>query len=440
VQNQNPDTVLVIGLCHRGLDEACLFAGSSFQTPLGSIPVDSDLIQSLLEGGRPLVADTNPFRTEHSVEVNLPFIQTVFPHAQVVSILISRPDPHLCRQVGQRIASALQDHAEKRILLVVSSDMSHYPGYDVANEVDQAMLESLATLDPQQILADFSRLTHRNDPDLHCVMCGSAAMLTAVEAARALGPARGTVLHYANSGDSSYGDHSRVVGYGAFAISLETDISTMTAPQQPKRNEPDDPNNPNLRLSTSDRKELLALARQSIEKCVWNEPFTPHSDNPVLQAQCGMFVTIHNHGDLRGCLGRFDAGGLSLYDLAAVLAAESARNDMRFSPVHPEELPELDIQISVLTPLRQIRDINEIQIGSHGLQIRGRTMMGSLRSGTLLPQVATERNWDVPTFLKFTCQKAGLDSEAWKNPNTEIFIYGAIVFGELDPDLRENNL
>ena len=187
-----------------------------------------------------------------------------------------------------------------------------------------------------------------------------------------------------------------------------------------------------LPLQTDARKELLAIARKSIHARLLGKQFKAVSNNPELHRQRGMFVTLHDHGQLRGCLGRFDAGGEPLYQLAAELAVDSAQHDIRFHPVELSELEGIDIQISVLGPLVLVKDINEIEIGKHGLQIKGRSAYGFIRSGTLLPQVATEHNWDLKTFLESTCIKAGLDPEDWKKQDSEIYKYGAEVFGELD--------
>ncbi|RJP34495.1 MAG: AmmeMemoRadiSam system protein A [Candidatus Omnitrophota bacterium] len=185
-------------------------------------------------------------------------------------------------------------------------------------------------------------------------------------------------------------------------------------------------------LTNEERKTLLAVARKGMETALQGGSYAPSTTNPRLEIRRGVFVTLKNHGELRGCLGRFDAAGIPLLQLVATMAAESATHDMRFHPVTASEIPEIDIQISILSPLRQIKDVREIVIGKHGLQIKGKTMTGAVRSGTLLPQVATEREWDVQTFLEATCTKAGLNTNAWKDPSTEICVYDAEVFGDLD--------
>ena len=136
----------------------------------------------------------------------------------------------------------------------------------------------------------------------------------------------------------------------------------------------------------------------------------------------GAFVTINKKGQLRGCIGYIEGRG-PLYKTVEKMAEEAAFRDPRFDPVKERELPELEIEISVLTPLKKITDINEIEVGKHGIYIKK-----GWNSGLLLPQVATDYGWDRLTFLEHTCQKAGLPANAWKEKNTEIYIFSADIF------------
>jgi len=425
VQDQNPDTVLFIALSHQGVDGSCILLGNYFETPLGRIPVDQELSNTLLEQGKPIYADPAPFQAEHSIEVNLPFVQTVFPNAKVAALLITHAEPDTCRQVGRQIADTVKSFPKKKVLIVVSSDMSHYPPYDVAKKIDQEMLSAVESLDPDVIYAELQRLNSDPQHNVSCVMCGAAAMLTTVEAALSIGASGAKTLCYRNSGDSPMGEDHRVVGYGALAIYAESkqedyveDISEASGNE--------------MTLSLEDKKTLLSIARQSIVSTLNKGTNEPEVDNASLKKKCGVFVTLKNAGELRGCLGRFDPGDLTLDHLISVMASQSSTHDIRFKPVKLVELENLDIQISVLTPLERVNHISEIEIGQHGLQINGRNSQGVMRSGTLLPQVATEQNWDVTAFLNATCVKAGLDSSCLENSDTEIWKYSAVIFGDLD--------
>ncbi len=144
----------------------------------------------------------------------------------------------------------------------------------------------------------------------------------------------------------------------------------------------------------------------------------------ALATPCGAFVTLRQGGELRGCIG-FIAASRPLLDTVREVAVASAFEDPRFSPLRCEELERTSIEISVLSPLRQISDVSEIRTGVHGILIRR-----GFRSGLLLPQVATEQGWDRDTFLTHTCYKAGLPPDAWKSPETTIEIFSALVFHE----------
>lgn len=416
-QNQNPDTVLFVALGHKGVEGASVFQGGRYETPLGSINIDQQLNRKLLREGAPIHDNPIPHIGEHSVEVNLPFVQTVFPDAKVSSILLSNVDAELCRTLGLRIADAIQSLPDKRILIVVSSDMSHYPKYKTANQYDGAMLKAIETLSSEQILQELSSYKNSGEPNLHCVMCGGAAMLTAVEAAKALGANEAKTLFYQNSGDSEWGDPDRVVGYGSLAI-----YWSKTENQAKQSHE----------LAQQEKQKLLALARCGIESELIGTDFNPSSDSPGLQRKAGLFVTLKNRGDLRGCLGRFEPVEWPLFQMVPHMAAQTAKYDHRFSALREDELPWTDIQVSVLSPLRPIDDVNEIRIGRDGLQIEGMTANGNQSSGTLLPQVASERNWSVEEFLEALCSKARLEPGAWRSTNTKLWAYSADVFGDLD--------
>ena len=215
---QKPDTVLFIALSHQGIDGASVFTGTGFATPLGPISIDQEITTALLAEGAPLRQDNSPYYGEHSIEVNLPFVQVVFPNAQAATVLISKTDPALCAQVGQAIASVIERFDQKRILVVVSSDLSHYPPYPIACESDQALLSHLEALDRKAFINDVRQWKPQPEKNFHTRMCGSAAMLTALETAQQLGAKQARTLDYRNSGDSPYGEQNRVVGYGALAI------------------------------------------------------------------------------------------------------------------------------------------------------------------------------------------------------------------------------
>jgi AmmeMemoRadiSam system protein A len=179
-------------------------------------------------------------------------------------------------------------------------------------------------------------------------------------------------------------------------------------------------------LSDKEKNELLALARKSVEYMVQvNEPYAADaSADEVLNQERGAFTTLKEAGRLRGCIG-YTSPVKPLYMTVRDTATLAALRDPRFQPVSAAELPRLEYEISVLSPLRRVVDIEQIKVGEHGL-----IMKNGASEGLLLPQVPVEQNWDRQTFLEQTCVKAGMGSSCWKDEDTDIFMFTAVVFGE----------
>lgn len=183
-----------------------------------------------------------------------------------------------------------------------------------------------------------------------------------------------------------------------------------------------------LELTEAERTELLLIARQIVAGQFQSSAGSTSTDMDGLQREGGAFVTLHKKGELRGCIGNFFSDK-PLYKTVAEMALSAAFKDPRFSPLTRDELDEVDFEISVLSPLRHIDDVEEIEVGRHGIFIT----KGAMR-GVLLPQVATEQKWDRETFLAHTCMKAGLPSDEWRH-GAKIEVFSAQVFGEKDNKL-----
>ncbi|MBC7333833.1 MAG: AmmeMemoRadiSam system protein A [Actinobacteria bacterium] len=182
-----------------------------------------------------------------------------------------------------------------------------------------------------------------------------------------------------------------------------------------------------IELTQQHKRILLHIARKTIENVTKGNKIPSFNvKDPVLETRCGAFVTIHKNSRLRGCIGNI-VGRAPLWQTVRDMAIEAALNDPRFPPVSSQEIEDIEIEISVLSPLKKIEDINEIEVGKHGILIKR-----GFYQGLLLPQVATEYNWDRITFLEQTCYKAGLDKDCWKGKNCEIYIFSANVFSEKD--------
>lgn len=180
-----------------------------------------------------------------------------------------------------------------------------------------------------------------------------------------------------------------------------------------------------MQLSEKQKNLLLDIARRTITNHISGIKLPDFKiDNSLLNEKCGAFVTIHEKGKLRGCIGNI-VGNLPLWETVSKMSIEAATGDPRFPPVSIDELEEIDIEISVISPFKKITDIDQIQAGKHGIFIRQ-----GYYQGLLLPQVATEYNWGIKEFIEHTCMKAGLGKDCYKSKNCEIFIFSAIVFGE----------
>jgi AmmeMemoRadiSam system protein A len=177
------------------------------------------------------------------------------------------------------------------------------------------------------------------------------------------------------------------------------------------------------RISAVDQQRLLALARRALEARVARQPPPAMEQGGILDQPLGAFVTIRRHGELRGCLGRI-APDAPLAETLADLGASVSDSDSRFNPVAPAELDDIDVEISVLTPEREVHSVAEIEPGRHGVIVE----QGN-RRGLLLPQVATELGWDAEMFVSQTCRKAGLPADAWTH-GARMFVFEAEVFGE----------
>jgi AmmeMemoRadiSam system protein A len=180
-----------------------------------------------------------------------------------------------------------------------------------------------------------------------------------------------------------------------------------------------------VRLTKDEKTELLRLARAAIQRRIRGElrPTVEHKPGEPVK-EWGAFVTLHKQGMLRGCIGSLEGRG-DLKDTIVEMAESAAFQDPRFMPLSEDELPYTDIEISVLTPMEPVKDTSDIEVGRHGLMVQKGPF-----SGLLLPQVASERNWDRTTFLNETCRKAGLPKDAWKDEDTRILMFSAEVFDE----------
>lgn len=419
VKGQNYDTVVILGTNHVSADLTgiSVYPRGAYRTPLGDALIDDSLAGALLAEDTDCSPNTAPQAGEHSIEVQVPFVQTLFPAARIVPVMIGMPDPAMCARLGKALAKVIMAKG-KRVLIVASSDLSHFPNYKDATYVDRQTLEAIASLDPDRFAAKVRSLMSNSIPNLGTCACGEAPILAAMHAAKTLGATHGVVMSYANTGDVVAEDRSRVVGYGSVVFTAGTgapDIKALSRPtEQP----------PSGTLQPEDKKMLLKMARQSLQRFLSTET-VPLARNlpPRLQFPQGVFVTLKQNGELRGCIGHL-VGDFPVGLTTNWMAVQAGVNDPRFSPVSLKELAGLEIEISVMTPLKSVAKSADIVVGRDGVVIQK-----SGRSAVFLPQVATEQGWNLAEMLDNLCLKAGLPRDAWKS-GAQFLVFQAEVFSE----------
>ena len=411
------DVVVVIGPNHTvpRFGTVSVYQGAAYATPLGLAAIDQDLAAALLRSDGGVSFEPAAHQREHSVEVQVPFVQVAFPQARMVAAVVGDPDPELAERFGRALAQALEG---RRALIVASSDLSHYPDYEDANQVDRQVLAAVASLDPAAVESTITEQMRQRRPGLSTCACGEGPMLVAMAAAQELGARRGIALSYANSGDTVFGETSRVVGYGAVALTAGSGGTSLEALSRRRASGQKDT------LGSADREYLLALARGTVEQYLLTRTVPlPRVDSPALWRRQGAFVTLNKHGRLRGCIGHM-VEDTPLALTVSRMALQAALRDSRFSPVRPDELPALEVEISVLTPFARVSAPEAILVGRDGVVLE----KGGRRA-VFLPQVAPDQGWDREEMLGNLCQKAGLTFECWQR-NAELYTFRADVFAE----------
>lgn len=403
VEGRRYDAVVVIGPSHRVLFRgASVWPSGGYETPLGVVPIDSELAGAILGADPVLNSDRKPHAAEHSVEIQLPFLQVVLGTFAFVPIVMGTQDYQTCEAVADAILGAAKG---KNVLVVGSSDLSHFHTYEQAKRLDQALVDLVQKRDHRGLSRELE--------DGTCEACGGGPVVTAMLYAEKAGARGVKVLQYANSGDVT-GERRQVVGYLSAAFFRENPGEKAMA----KKTGID------MGLTDDEKQALLRIARASIQAELAGKKPPAAKGQGTLEEKRGAFVSLKRRGRLRGCIGFIEAKK-PLVQTVEEMAVAAALQDPRFEPLREEELKEIRLEISVLSPLRKIADVGAIEVGTHGLYVR----KGS-RAGLLLPQVATEYGWERDTFLKETCRKAGLAPDAWRDPETEIYLFSADVFGE----------
>jgi AmmeMemoRadiSam system protein B/AmmeMemoRadiSam system protein A len=384
---------------HPLSDPISVWPGGGFETPLGVVPVDPVIVRGLVDADPLIKFDAAAHLDEHPIEIELPFLQRICPDCRLVPVLMGDDSQETVETLSEALLNVLP---RKGAVVIASSDLSHYPSYEDARTVDGTTLSAIETGDPSQVRTATASLMSRGVPNLAICACGLAPILVTMRVAHGLQADTVSVLSYANSGDVPQGNRDRVVGYGAVML---------------WRYEPAD-------LTEAQRETLLGLARSTLETYLEEQSVPDHDVvDPALNRRSGAFVTLRQQGELRGCIGRTTAD-LPLFEAVQQLSIEAATEDPRFSALSREELGDVTIEVSVLSPLRRLTDLGHVEIGTHGLMI-----FKDGRKGLLLPQVPVEQGWDRQTYLHNLCLKAGLSEGCWRD-GAALYAFTAVVFAE----------
>jgi len=419
VQGRGYKTVIILGFGHRkSFDGISVYDTGSFRTPLGDAAVDADLAKRLIDPDQHISFYPGLFDDENSVEMIIPFVQVALPDAKIVPAAFGKQDYALCESLAKKLAGLIKGRDD--VLIIASTDMSHYHPYDDANRIDEFTMKKIRAFKAKELYDELNIGTAE--------LCGASTVTTMLLTMGLLGADNIAVLKHENSGDVT-GDISRVVGYmAAVFYKTKSEIRNPKSEINSKSQIPNDKikEGETDMLNEKQRKRLLEIARTAVEEHVKNGKEAEFSEtDPELLKQKGAFVTLHYKGDLRGCIGNI-IGRQPLYKTIRDMAIEASANDPRFMPVTAGELKDIKIEISVLSEPERVTDVSKIVMGKHGVIVKK-----GFNSGVFLPQVATETGWDRDEFLSVLCtQKAGLPADAWKDPKTELYTFTAEVFGE----------
>ncbi len=356
------DTFIIMGPNHTGTGKPLsIMTKGSWETPLGQVEIDSALAEKILTTSRHLQEDPRAHQYEHSIEVQIPFLQYFKKDFRIVPITLAYSSPTAYKELGTEIAQAVKD-LKKKVVIIASSDMTHYEPREQAQRKDSRAIEAILELNEDELL--------RRVSELNISMCGYAPTVALISAAKKLGATRAELVKYQTSGDTT-GDYSAVVGYAGIIL---------------------------MGMSP-----LAKLAKETVETYVREgkviEP--PKRLTPEMKEKAGVFVSIHKLGGLRGCIGTFEPQQTNVAKETVTNAVSSATRDPRFPPTTPQELKDLEYNVDVLTPPEPIESENQLDPKKYGCIVEC-----DLRRGLLLPDL---EGVDTVDYQISICrQKAGI--------------------------------
>lgn len=398
IKGKKYKTVIIIGPTHffafKGIS---VYPKGEFYTPLGGVEIDQEFASKLIGKDESIFFKPQAFTREHSVEVQIPFLQKVLKENswRIVPVVMGDCSLEECKKFADLLKNAIG--SRKDVLIIASSDMYHGYDYDEARIIDNLTLSYLKDMDIAGLYEGLKAGKLQ--------LCGGLPVITTLFLAKEMGHNIIELLASTNSAEVT-GNKTRgnwTVGYCSMAI-----------------------DNPDLTKQQHQR--LLQIARNSLTYYLTNrKEMQVKEDDPALLTHSGAFVTLKKHGQLRGCIGSL-MGSQPIYLTVRDMAVQAAVNDFRFPEVKLSEVKDIDIEISVLSPLKKVSSPEEIILGVDGVIVKSGGNMG-----VFLPQVAVETGWSKEKFLSELCsQKTGLSPDAWKDPSTELYVFTAEVFSEKD--------
>lgn len=428
VKGKDYKRVIVLAVNHRGprFTGGSILRVDAYKTPLGEIPLDRDACHLLLKH-KLFVTRPEMHRREHSLEVELPFLQRALGAFKLVPVVVGNGDTDDFAAMAAELGKVTDDAT----LVVASSDFTHYGRAFGYSPFASKVRQNIERLDKGAIAfaekGDMKGWWHyiRQNRATICGRCPVAVMLAMLPE-----NAKGKLLEYYTSGDAT-NTYTHSVSYAAVVFTAEKAWGKPEAgiPAAPSAAHPsegakaEDPST-DVGVSEAGQKKLVEIARKTLVEVTQGRPVPSlKMSDEELQAKHGVFVTLHKQGKLRGCIGNFRPT-TPLYQTVAAQTQMSALKDRRFRPVTAGEVTDIDIEISVLLPERKIDDPLGWEFGKHGIIVRR-----GYRSATFLPQVA-EHFESKERMLCACCQKAGLPMYIWRDPGTKVYVYRAQVFGE----------
>lgn len=400
--------IFLIGPSHR-----VGFAGASVDTlygyaatPLGNVKIDTALGEELIrKGDGAFICRTDAHDREHCLEVQLPFLQMVFEDVPpIVPIVVGT------QRLGvlQQIAEVLEPYFNEENLFIISSDFSHYPSYEDAKTSDLCLAKAITSGGLKEFLNALSDIIRKDFPGEDTPACGASAIAVLLSMMDAQGRNGFSTEHvmYRNSGDSPYGEKDAVVGYNAIVVTRQ--------------------DSPLSQFTEEEKERMIATARSAIYSQLGLDYDGDDAPVGILKEKgYGVFVTLHLNGGLRGCIGRFTSDE-SLHATIREMALSAAFSDPRFPALSKREALKVEIEVSVLSPLKKIDSIDEFKLGRDGIY-----MIKGYNHGTFLPQVAEETGWTTEEFLGHCARdKAGIGWNGWRD--ADLYIYQAQIIKESD--------